>query len=621
MDDRATHGKLHPDDDDCNGAAALRTPPKGDEFIVEILGKLSQMTAASTESPFSRIPPSDRVSRTFADVGAAAAAARPHCRSEYERGYKNAGDNYASDGWPPIVGFRYPHGYDHSDASQFGAAAAVDSYHAATAPKSVATAALAGDSSAYATGCSLATVASRRIDQAASCWVAPSIAEEMRPMLGGNFKSSYDAVSDRDAFTLLASRVRRGGNQTHLWEFLLELLTDAAYASVVSWENEEGTFCIKNPTELASIWGHRRKRQNMTYEKLSRSLRHYYDKKILRKVPKRKYTYKFNCREILKTYDVPPAFRYHHQFRKRAAVALHPRELAVAPPPPPQRQQLQPPPSPPSSSSPLSALRAASLLPSPLPGSESMDSSDSATTADEALFGPQRCGGGGPRDGTDARFPSDHWGNAEDADSLSPTPLQGGGGAMSYGAGPRSLGWSSPQLFCYPAAAVGAVAASAAAQHERQQLGWPQPLAAWRADAASCGYAAAQDLQVDCVLGPAPAVQGELRPYMAAATESPLLPATQPPAPAIVQLSAPDGGSAWRALHGPSAVPFTAASIGQFVRPHSAPDLVSTPDDAGGGGGEHLHWADGNRSAPGHLGHWPYPPPPPAPGGGGLGYH
>ena len=68
-------------------------------------------------------------------------------------------------------------------------------------------------------------------------------------------------------------------------------------------------FRIKDPAKLAEMWGEKRNRTNMTYEKLSRSLRHYYEKKILRKVPKRKYTYKFHCREILKSYEVQPFYR------------------------------------------------------------------------------------------------------------------------------------------------------------------------------------------------------------------------------------------------------------------------------------------------------------------------
>lgn len=78
---------------------------------------------------------------------------------------------------------------------------------------------------------------------------------------------------------------------------------------MATWEDQKGMFRIRDPTRLAEMWGEKRNRTNMTYEKLSRSLRHYYEKKILRKVPKRKYTYKFNSREILKSYEVQPFYR------------------------------------------------------------------------------------------------------------------------------------------------------------------------------------------------------------------------------------------------------------------------------------------------------------------------
>jgi len=95
----------------------------------------------------------------------------------------------------------------------------------------------------------------------------------------------------------------------HLWMFLFDILLDSNKSNVATWEDQKGMFRIRDPTRLAEMWGEKRNRTNMTYEKLSRSLRHYYEKKILRKVPKRKYTYKFNSREILKSYEVQPFYR------------------------------------------------------------------------------------------------------------------------------------------------------------------------------------------------------------------------------------------------------------------------------------------------------------------------
>lgn len=95
----------------------------------------------------------------------------------------------------------------------------------------------------------------------------------------------------------------------HLWMFLFDILMKESKSHVAVWEDQKGMFRIKAPAKLAEMWGEKRNRTNMTYEKLSRSLRHYYEKKILRKVPKRKYTYKFNSKEILKSYEVQPFYR------------------------------------------------------------------------------------------------------------------------------------------------------------------------------------------------------------------------------------------------------------------------------------------------------------------------
>jgi GA-binding protein transcription factor alpha len=49
------------------------------------------------------------------------------------------------------------------------------------------------------------------------------------------------------------------------------------------------------------MWGERKNRPNMNYEKLSRAIRHYKGGNILSKVPKKRFTYRFVCdlREII----------------------------------------------------------------------------------------------------------------------------------------------------------------------------------------------------------------------------------------------------------------------------------------------------------------------------------
>ena len=63
-----------------------------------------------------------------------------------------------------------------------------------------------------------------------------------------------------------------------LWEFLLELLLDPNSQNLISWTNYDGEFRLHQSEEVARLWGLRKKRNNMNYDKLSRALRYYYDK-------------------------------------------------------------------------------------------------------------------------------------------------------------------------------------------------------------------------------------------------------------------------------------------------------------------------------------------------------
>lgn len=82
-----------------------------------------------------------------------------------------------------------------------------------------------------------------------------------------------------------------------LWQFLLSLLDDAeGDPSLVEWtDNTRLEFRLLNPEEVAVKWGEIKHRPAMNYDKLSRSLRYYYDKGIMQKVPGERYVYKFTC--------------------------------------------------------------------------------------------------------------------------------------------------------------------------------------------------------------------------------------------------------------------------------------------------------------------------------------
>ncbi|KAL2093401.1 hypothetical protein ACEWY4_010713 [Coilia grayii] len=72
-----------------------------------------------------------------------------------------------------------------------------------------------------------------------------------------------------------------GSRQVQLWHFLLELLLGGAGGGggvsgggpVVDWGGEWGEFVIRDPERLAQMWGERKGRPHMNYDKLSRALR------------------------------------------------------------------------------------------------------------------------------------------------------------------------------------------------------------------------------------------------------------------------------------------------------------------------------------------------------------
>ncbi|MGH0177664.1 UNVERIFIED_CONTAM: hypothetical protein FKN15_021734 [Acipenser sinensis] len=78
-----------------------------------------------------------------------------------------------------------------------------------------------------------------------------------------------------------------------LWQFLLHLLEDPGRQHLITWTSSDGEFKLLEAEEVARLWGLRKNKTNMNYDKLSRALRYYYDKKILKKVSGQKFVYKF----------------------------------------------------------------------------------------------------------------------------------------------------------------------------------------------------------------------------------------------------------------------------------------------------------------------------------------
>lgn len=124
---------------------------------------------------------------------------------------------------------------------------------------------------------------------------------KVKRLIGGIHKNNHHNQqidhSLQVAGAQMASPGNRSGNngQIQLWQFLLELLTDADSREWIQWVGTEGEFKLINPEQVAQLWGQRKNKPTMNYEKLSRALRYYYDGDMIAKVHGKRFVYKFVC--------------------------------------------------------------------------------------------------------------------------------------------------------------------------------------------------------------------------------------------------------------------------------------------------------------------------------------
>ncbi|XP_031422411.1 transcription factor ETV7 isoform X2 [Clupea harengus] len=79
-----------------------------------------------------------------------------------------------------------------------------------------------------------------------------------------------------------------------LWDYVYQVLSDSRYESFIKWDDPQTmVFRIVDPNGLARLWGNQKNRVNMTYEKMSRALRHYYKLNIIKKEPGQKLLFRF----------------------------------------------------------------------------------------------------------------------------------------------------------------------------------------------------------------------------------------------------------------------------------------------------------------------------------------
>ncbi|CAG5119431.1 unnamed protein product [Candidula unifasciata] len=113
----------------------------------------------------------------------------------------------------------------------------------------------------------------------------------------GSQKSSYSnttKIGEAGDHNRIVAKVStgRGHKQTiHLWQFLKELLLSKEnnYSECIRWQDRKaGIFKIEDSKKVASLWGARKNRPAMNYDKLSRSVRQYYKKGIIKKTEQSK---------------------------------------------------------------------------------------------------------------------------------------------------------------------------------------------------------------------------------------------------------------------------------------------------------------------------------------------
>ncbi|XP_060794587.1 transcription factor ETV7 isoform X2 [Neoarius graeffei] len=79
-----------------------------------------------------------------------------------------------------------------------------------------------------------------------------------------------------------------------LWDYVYQLLLDTRYEAYIRWEDQDSmTFRVVDPNGLARLWGNHKNRKNMTYEKMSRALRHYYKLNIIKKESGQRLLFRF----------------------------------------------------------------------------------------------------------------------------------------------------------------------------------------------------------------------------------------------------------------------------------------------------------------------------------------
>ncbi|CAE1238184.1 SPDEF [Acanthosepion pharaonis] len=105
-------------------------------------------------------------------------------------------------------------------------------------------------------------------------------------------------TENKTSFNHAETKITRHKQNIHLWQFLKELLREAdKHNNCIRWlSNKDGIFKIEDSAHVARLWGQRKNRPAMNYDKLSRSLRQYYKKGIIKKtIASKRLVYQFGA--------------------------------------------------------------------------------------------------------------------------------------------------------------------------------------------------------------------------------------------------------------------------------------------------------------------------------------
>lgn len=109
--------------------------------------------------------------------------------------------------------------------------------------------------------------------------------DRMRRVNNGESEELFDGrikceLEERSEVSSKQTTTKRGSLQ--LWQFLLQLLSSNPSnhsEPIIEWTRKSAAeFKLLDPEEVARLWGIQKNRPTMNYDKLSRSLRYYYEK-------------------------------------------------------------------------------------------------------------------------------------------------------------------------------------------------------------------------------------------------------------------------------------------------------------------------------------------------------